>query len=51
MSRRWATGRDDSFMQSPVIHVHITGMVHVHNLGLMPIDSLLDVFDQIEAIN
>ena len=37
-------------MQSPVIHIHITGMVHIHHLRLVAINVLLNALDQIETI-
>ena len=50
MTRHWAAGGDHSLMQSTVVHVHITGMMHIHHLRLMLINVLLNVLDQIEAV-
>ena len=37
-------------MQSPVIHIHITGMVHIHHLRLVAINTLFNTLDQVETI-
>jgi hypothetical protein len=50
MTRRWAAGGDHRFMQAAMVHIHITGVVHVHHLGLVAINPLLNMFDQIEPI-
>jgi hypothetical protein len=37
-------------MQAAMIHVHIAGMVHIQNMGLMAGDALFNLFDQIETL-
>ncbi len=45
-----AASRNYGLMETSVVHIHITGMVHVHHLRLMPLYPLLNALDQIEAI-
>ena len=37
-------------MQTGIDHIQITGMVHVHHLRLMPINTLFKTLDEIETI-
>jgi len=47
LAGRGAAGGDHRLMQATMVDVHITGVVQVHHLGLMPGNALFDLFDQI----
>ena len=37
-------------MQPAMVHIHITCVVQTYHLGLVAGDALLNLFDQIEAV-